>query len=57
MALLYHAPVAPALRQVVYCRNTVIHEGDSHMAELTPESVIDTLNDIDQRIQEIQVRL
>jgi len=27
------------------------------MAELTPESVIDTLNDIDQRIQEIQVRL
>jgi hypothetical protein len=41
---------------VVYCGEPT-NKGDTPMALLTSESIIDTLNEINQRIQEIEVRL
>jgi hypothetical protein len=48
--------VAYIIIQVVYCGEPT-NKGDTPMALLTSESIIDTLNEINQRIQEIEVRL
>lgn len=48
--------VAYIIIEVVYCGEPT-DKGDTPMALLTSESIIDTLNEINQRIQEIEVRL
>ena len=48
--------VAYIIIEVVYCGEPT-HKGVTPMALLTSEGIIDTLNEINQRIQEIEVRL
>jgi hypothetical protein len=48
--------VAYIIIQVVYCGEPT-NKGATPMALLTSESIIDTRNEINPRIQEIEVRL
>ncbi len=46
---------------MVYCgdhfRHAFVGMEEQHMTTVTTENLVDTLNEIDQRIQEIEVRL